>query len=85
MPTYVTAYSHHRGVVTDAADHRRMEGLIGRNERMIILYLGMLLGLADLTYLIYFVAVLAVLANFTALQRIWFVVRSKRGRARPYI
>jgi phosphatidylglycerophosphate synthase len=85
MPTYVTAYSHHRGVITEAADHRRMEGLIARNERMIILYLGMLLGTIDLTYMIYFVAVLAVLANFTALQRIWFVVSRKRGRARPYI
>jgi phosphatidylglycerophosphate synthase len=85
MPTYVTAYSHHRGVITEAEDHRRMEGLIARNERMIILYLGMLLGTMDQTYLIYFVAVLAVLANFTALQRIWFVVSRKRGRTRPYI
>lgn len=85
MPSYVTAYSHHRGVITEDVDHRRMEGLIARNERMIILYLGMLLGTIDRTYLIYFVAVLAVLANFTALQRIWYVVGHKRGRARPYI
>lgn len=80
MPTYVTAYSHHRGVVTDPVDHRRMEGLIGRNERLWIIYIGMLLGCMEEVFLVYFIAILALLANVTALQRIWFVFEHKKER-----
>lgn len=82
MPTYVTAYSHHRGVLTDPGEHRMMEGLIARNERLWIIYAGMLFGCMEKTFLVYFIAVLAVLTNVTAVQRIWFVVsHKKRGHA----
>lgn len=82
MPAFVTAYSHHRGVVTENEDHRRMEGLIGRSERLTILYIGMFFGCLDSMFLVYFVAVLALLTNFTALQRVWFVVNYKRNHPR---
>jgi phosphatidylglycerophosphate synthase len=85
MPTYVTAYSHHRGVVTDAGDLRRMEGLVGRVERLLLVYLGMLFECFSPGFLVYFVAALAALTNLTALQRILFAVNSKRGRMRPDI
>ncbi|HDH41584.1 MAG TPA: CDP-alcohol phosphatidyltransferase family protein [Candidatus Altiarchaeales archaeon] len=82
MPTYIRAYADHRGVVTEPEDHKKMGGLLERAERLSILYIGMLFGCYDPNFLIYFIAILAILANVTALQRIWFVVNyGKRGHA----
>ena len=77
MPTFIRSYADHRGVVTDPRDLRRMGGLLERAERLTLLYFGLLLGVYDVLWLVYIVAVAAILANFTALQRLWFVVRYK--------
>jgi phosphatidylglycerophosphate synthase len=77
MPTFIRAYADHRKVVTDQGDLRRMGGLLERAERLTLLYAGMLLGMYDVLWLVYVVAVAAILANFTALQRLWFVFRYK--------
>jgi len=82
MPTYIRAYADHRNVVTEPKDHKKMGGLLERTERLSILYIGMLFGCYDPNFLIYFIAILAILANITALQRLWFVVNyRKRGHA----
>ncbi|MCK4244749.1 MAG: CDP-alcohol phosphatidyltransferase family protein [Candidatus Omnitrophica bacterium] len=82
MPTYIRAYADHRNVVTEPEDHKKMGGLLERTERLSILYIGMLFGSHDQNFLIYFIAILAILANLTALQRLWFVVNyRKRGHA----
>jgi phosphatidylglycerophosphate synthase len=78
MPTFVRAYADHRGVVTDPEKHRRMGGLIERFERLTLLYVGMLLGLRDVRLLMLMVAVTAVLSNYTALQRIYYVVKEAK-------
>lgn len=77
MPTFIRAYADHRKVVTDSRDLRRMGGLLERAERLILLYVGMLLGMFNVLWLVYIVAVAAILANFTAFQRLWFVFRYK--------
>lgn len=77
MPSYVRAYADHREVVTEARDHRKMGGLLERAERLTLMYVGMFLGIYDLTWLVYVLAATAVLANFTAFQRIWYVARYK--------
>lgn len=82
MPTFVRSYADHRGVVTEPEDHKRMGGLIERAERLGMMFAGMILGAFDITYLIYMVVVTAVLSNFTALQRIWFVVAFANGERR---
>jgi len=46
-------------------------GLLERSERLIILFLGILLAIADPLYLTYVIALLAVFTNISALQRIW--------------
>ncbi len=79
MPTYIRAYADHRGVVTDPGDHKNMGGLLERAERLSILYIGMLLGCFDPIFLIYFIALLSILANVTALQRLWFVVNYRKS------
>jgi archaetidylinositol phosphate synthase len=77
MPTFIRSYADHRKVVTDQRDLRRMGGLLERAERLTLLYLGLLLGVFDVMWLVYIVAAAAVLANFTAFQRLWFVLRYK--------
>jgi len=80
MPSYVRAYADHRKVVTEAGDLRRMGGLLERAERLTLIYVGLFLGIYDILLLIYVVAATAVLANLTALQRLWFAVRYARRR-----
>lgn len=75
MPTFVRAYADHKGVVTDPEKQRKMGGLIERFERLMLLYGGMFLGLSDVRLLLLTVAVVAVLANLTAFQRIYSVIR----------
>lgn len=78
MPTFVRAYADHRGVVTDPEKQRRMGGLIERFERLMLLYAGMLLGLSNTYFLVMIVALVALLANFTAFQRIYAVIREAK-------
>lgn len=75
MTSFVRAYADHRGVVKDPQDQKRMGGLLERGERLLLLYAGMAAGLADPEWLMAAVAITAVLANLTALQRIWFAVK----------
>ncbi|MFZ2456622.1 MAG: CDP-alcohol phosphatidyltransferase family protein [Candidatus Altiarchaeia archaeon] len=77
MPTLIRAYADHRKVVTDQGDLRRMGGLLERAERLALLYVGLLLGIQNILWLVYIVAAAAILANFTAFQRLWFVFRYK--------
>lgn len=75
MTSFVRAYADHRGIVKDPEDLKRMGGLVERAERLILLYAGMFLGIFDLRWLMIVVAITAVLANLTALQRIMFALR----------
>jgi phosphatidylglycerophosphate synthase len=77
MPTFIRSYADHRKVVTDPGDLRRMGGILERAERLTLLYIGLLLGLEGPIYLVYVVAAVSILANLTAFQRLWFVVRYK--------
>ena len=53
-----------------------MGGLLERFERLMLLYTAMFLGLFDTQWLIVVIAITAVLANATALQRIAFAIRN---------
>ena len=77
MPSFITAYADHRSVVVDPQRLRRMGGLIERFERLLILYLGMLLGLFNPIWLTYTIILVALLSHLTAIQRIFWVIRGK--------
>jgi len=77
MPSYVRAYADHRKVVTDARDHKRMGGLLERAERLTLIYMAMFAGLYHPVLMVYVLAATGILANYTAFQRIWYVVRYK--------
>ncbi len=74
MPSFVRAYADHRNVITEDDEHKKMGGLLERAERLTLLYLGMLLGLYQGIWLLYIVVLTAILANFTALERIYYVL-----------
>ena len=78
MTSFVRAYADHRGVVKDPILQKRMGGILERAERLMVLYLGMLLGIFDESWLIWAIIVVAVLSNVTAVQRIIFTIRHGR-------
>ena len=75
MTSFVRAYADHRGIVTDHDELKRMGGLLERLERLMLLYAGMFLGLFNTEWLMAVIAITAVLANATVLQRIIFAMR----------
>jgi archaetidylinositol phosphate synthase len=75
MTSFVRAYADHRGIVTDPDELKRMGGLLERLERLMLLYAGMFLGLFNTEWLMAVIAITAVLANATVLQRIVFAMR----------
>ncbi|VVB64594.1 Archaetidylinositol phosphate synthase [uncultured archaeon] len=78
MTSFVRAYADHRGVLKDPILQKRMGGLLERAERLMVLYLGMLLGIFDGRWLLWAIIMVAVLSNVTAVQRIIFAVRNGR-------
>ena len=79
MTSFVRAYADHRGIVTDPDELKRMGGLLERLERLMLLYAGMFLGLFHTEWLMAVIAITAVLANATVLQRIVFAMRKRNG------
>ena len=75
MTSFVRAYADHRGIVKDPVELKSMGGLLERLERLMLLYAGMFLGLFNTEWLMAVIAITAVLANATVLQRIVFAMR----------
>lgn len=80
MTSFVRAYADHRGIVEDANELKRMGGLLERAERLMLLYIAMLLGLFNLSWMMTVLAITAALANATAIQRIIFALGHGKGR-----
>jgi len=75
MTAFARAYADHRGLVKDERELKKMGGLLERGERLLLIYAGMAAGIFRPEWLVAVVALTAVLANATALQRIWFAVK----------
>jgi archaetidylinositol phosphate synthase len=78
MTSFVRSYADHRGIVKDPLLQKRMGGLLERAERLMVLYLGMLMGIFDERWLMSAIIVVAILSNVTAVQRFIFVLRQGR-------
>ncbi|MAG22224.1 MAG: CDP-alcohol phosphatidyltransferase [Candidatus Diapherotrites archaeon] len=68
MTTYVKAAAKEKELVPEGQELKG--GLLERAERLLILFVGILLAALNPLYLIYVVAGLAVLTNLSAIQRI---------------
>jgi len=71
MTTYAKAATKEKGLI----ETEMKKGLLGRTERIILIFLAMLLGIFNLSWLIYPIVILAVLSNLTAFQRIYLALR----------
>jgi len=76
MTTYAKSAAKEKEIIIEGDELKG--GLLERAERLIILFLGIVAAAFDPIYLSYVVVLLAVLTNFSALQRIWIA----RGFAR---
>ncbi|MGA9097853.1 MAG: CDP-alcohol phosphatidyltransferase family protein [Methanotrichaceae archaeon] len=77
MTSFVRAYADHRGIVKNPEEQKRMGGLLERAERLMLLYIAMFLGLFNLSWMMIVIAITAVLANATAIQRIFFALQRR--------
>lgn len=80
LTTYVKAAAKEKELVSQELKG----GILSRGERVILLLFSLLLGIIDSTLVLmtYILILIAILANFTALQRIYSVIRfsvSKRS------
>ncbi|KPJ73691.1 hypothetical protein AMJ48_00625 [Parcubacteria bacterium DG_74_1] len=67
MTTYAKAAAKEKGLI----EAEIKKGLFGRPERIILISLALLLGIFNLSWVIYPIVVLAVFSNITSLQRIF--------------
>lgn len=73
MTTYAKAAAKEKGLV----EEELRGGLAERPERLMLLFLGLLLANFDKAYLSYIIIILAIISNITALQRIYIAMKQK--------
>lgn len=71
MTTYSKAAAKEKELVTEELK----KGLFGRPERIILIFIAMVLGIFDISLVIYPIIILAIFSNLTALQRIYLFLR----------
>jgi phosphatidylglycerophosphate synthase len=71
MTTYAKSAAKEKEIVYEELKG----GMLERAERMIILFIGILLASVEPVYLTYVIIILAVVSNISALQRIWTALR----------
>ncbi len=76
MGGMLTTYAKSAAKEKDLVDRELRGGLLGRAERLLILFIGILLAIVDKTYLTYVIVLLAILANFTAIQRAYIAKKA---------
>lgn len=77
---FMTTYAKAAAKEKELVEKELRGGLLERAERLIILFVGILLAAYKPLYLTYVIVVLAVLSNITALQRIWIARSAGKSR-----
>jgi len=67
LTTYSKAAAKEKGLI----ETEMKKGLLGRAERIILIFLAIFLGIFNLSWLLYPIIILAIFSNLTALQRIY--------------
>lgn len=76
----MTTYSKAAAKEKDLTSVEIKGGILERSERMILLFLGLLLAVLSKTYLTYIIVLVAVLSNITVLQRASKAYNQKSGK-----
>jgi len=71
MTTYAKSAAKEKGLL----ESELKGGLLERAERLIILFIGILLAHFNTLYLTYIIVILAILTNVSALQRVWIATK----------
>ncbi len=74
----MTTYSKAAAKEKEVIKKELKKGLFGRPERMILIFFSMILGIFNLSWLVYPLVIFAILSNFTVLQRIFFSLKSSQ-------
>jgi len=77
MTTYTKAAAKEKELV----EIEIKKGLFGRAERVILISLSILLGIFNLSWIIYPIIILAIFSNITALQRIYLSLRPGQNQS----
>lgn len=72
----MTTYSKAAAKEKELVEKEIKKGLFGRGERMILIFLALLVGVFNLSWMLYLIVILAILTNLTALQRIFLVLKN---------
>ncbi len=75
LGSFMTTYAKSAAKEKDLVEKEIRGGLLERAERLIILFIGILLAHFGRIYLTYIIVILAILTNVTALQRIRIAMR----------
>lgn len=73
----ITTYAKAAAKEKDLVNQELKGGFLSRGERIVLLLTALILGIVkpDLVWMTYFLILIAVLTNFTALQRIYLVIK----------
>jgi archaetidylinositol phosphate synthase len=71
MTTYSKAAAKEKEILREELK----KGLLERPERIILIFLAMIFGSLNFSFSVYLLIIFAILANFTAFQRIYFTLR----------
>ena len=74
----LTTYAKAAAKEKDLVDEEIKGGIMERAERLLILVLGIILAAYDKSFLSYTIVLLAVLANISALQRIYYSIKAAK-------
>lgn len=81
LTTYSKAAAKEKNVVANEAKG----GLLSRGERLILMGIALILASFNLTWMLYILIILAVLSNFTAIQRVVSVWRVSAKSGQPEV
>lgn len=76
----MTTYSKSAAKEKELISQELKGGILERAERLLLLFIGLLLAVFDPVYLTYVIVILAVLSNISGLQRISIIVNKSRVR-----
>jgi len=73
----ITTYA--KAATKEKLNQEQKGGLLSRGERIILFLISLILGIFSFTWMVYFLILIAILTNFTALQRINFVLKLNKS------
>lgn len=75
MTTYVKAAAKEK----ELSEKELKGGILERAERMLLLFIGIVLAYFSLEYLVYVIIIIAMLSNISALQRLYYAIKKSKN------